>query len=317
MLALLAAGLLPVQLAVVVNDSDPDSVALARSYQSLRAIPARNLIHVRMPHAPRRLDRAAFHLLKKEVDAQLPAGIRAVLFAWTTPYAVECNGLTAAYSLGFDAAQCRRPCAPGNPHAWYDGAGAAPFRLSMLLPGAPAQAGAMVRRNVRAERDPLPPPATAYYLLTPDAARNVRAPLYPAPGQVLGRRLQVRQLAAPALEGMRDIMVVQVGAARVDKLETLAFRPGALADHLTSLGGDLLGQEQMSSLRWLEAGASASYGTVSEPCNYRQKFPQPAILLKHYLAGDSAIEAYWKSVAWATQGLFIGDPLAAPYRRNR
>ena len=27
------------------------------------------------------------------------------------------------------------------------------------------------------------------------------------------------------------------------------------------------------------------------------------------------IEAYWKSVAWPGQGVFIGEPLARPYRR--
>jgi hypothetical protein len=37
-------------------------------------------------------------------------------------------------------------------------------------------------------------------------------------------------------------------------------------------------------------------------------------LLRHYLAGETAIEAYWKSVAWPTQGVVIGEPLAAPYR---
>jgi hypothetical protein len=53
---------------------------------------------------------------------------------------------------------------------------------------------------------------------------------------------------------------------------------------------------------------------VSEPCNYWQKFPNPSVLLKHYVQGNSAIEAYWKSVAWPAQGIFIGEPLAAPYR---
>jgi hypothetical protein len=33
----------------------------------------------------------------------------------------------------------------------------------------------------------------------------------------------------------------------------------------------------------------------------------------HYLAGDTLIEAYWKSVAMPAQGLFIGEPLAAPF----
>jgi len=111
-------------------------------------------------------------------------------------------------------------------------------------------------------------------------------------------------------------MVYQTGQLQVPYLESLTFMPGALADHLTSSGGDLLGTAQMSSLRWLEAGATASYGTVSEPCNYWQKFPHPAILLNTYLSGASAIESYWKSVAWPAQGLIIGEPLAAPYRHE-
>lgn len=70
----------------------------------------------------------------------------------------------------------------------------------------------------------------------------------------------------------------------------------------------------MSSLRWLQAFATASDGTVSEPCSHWQKFPRPGVLLRRYV-GDSAIEAYWRSAAWPAQGLFIGEPLAAPYRR--
>jgi hypothetical protein len=103
------------------------------------------------------------------------------------------------------------------------------------------------------------------------------------------------------------------GASQVPHLESLRFAPGALADHLTSFGGDLLGIRQMSSLRWLEAGATASYGTVSEPCNHPQKFPAPEIAMRHYATGATAIEAYWKSVAWPGEGLFIGEPLARPF----
>jgi len=69
----------------------------------------------------------------------------------------------------------------------------------------------------------------------------------------------------------------------------------------------------MSALRWLEAGATASYGTVVEPCNFPQKFPDPGVAMRHYLDGDTAVEAYWKSVVWPGQGLFIGEPLARPY----
>ncbi len=38
--------------------------------------------------------------------------------------------------------------------------------------------------------------------------------------------------------------------------------------------------------------------------------------MNHYLQGETLIEAYWKSVAWPSEGLFIGEPLAAPYSRR-
>ena len=97
------------------------------------------------------------------------------------------------------------------------------------------------------------------------------------------------------------------------KRQSNQFVSGAIADHLTSVGGVLFGGSQMSILRWLEAGATASYGTVVEPCAFPQKFPHPAIVIDRYTRGEALIEAYWKSVAWPGQGLFVGEPLATPY----
>ena len=70
----------------------------------------------------------------------------------------------------------------------------------------------------------------------------------------------------------------------------------------------------LSALKWLEAGATGSYGAVVEPCNFPQKFPHPAVVIGRYIRGERLIEAYWKSVAWPGQGVFIGEPLAAPFR---
>ena len=91
------------------------------------------------------------------------------------------------------------------------------------------------------------------------------------------------------------------------------YRPGAIADHLTSYGGQIPNSGQMSILKWIQAGATASYGTVVEPCNYPSKFPNSTILLPFYYHGASLLEAYWKSVAWPGEGLFIGEPLARPW----
>jgi len=313
-------GLGPEQLAIVVNDADPASIAVAAYYRERRGIPAANVVHVRIPGKPHSLEPARFRLLKAEIDGQLGSGIQAVLMVWTAPYAVACNSITAAYTLGFDAALCRDTCAAGQPSAYFNARSRLPFashgmRLSMLLPTeSVAAAKALIDRGVTSGFRPVP--ASAYYLTTSEATRNSRAAFFPPAGRIEAKKLDIQRRQAEVLENAGDIMVYQLGKASVDKLDTLRFLPGALADHLTSYGGDLLGSGQMSSLRWLEAGATASYGTVSEPCSHWQKFPNPSVLLRHYLQGDSAIEAYWKSVAWPAQGLFIGEPLAAPYRRR-
>jgi uncharacterized protein (TIGR03790 family) len=90
-------------------------------------------------------------------------------------------------------------------------------------------------------------------------------------------------------------------------------RPGAIADHLTSTGGVLAGGQQMPAVAWITQGATATYGTVTEPCNLLEKFPDIEVLLQHYVQGETALEAYWKSVAMPGQGLFIGEPLARPF----
>lgn len=307
------------QLALVVNDDEPNSVAIAEYYRQARNVPAANIIHVRIPNRPRKLGAEAFAVLKKQIDSQLKPDIQAVLMVWTAPYAVECNSITSAYTLGLDAGLCSSTCGVGQPSSYFNAVRGLPFdeykmRLSMLLPTeSVAQAKELIDRGVSAGFRLQE--ANAYYLQTSEMARNSRAPFFPPAGRLPSKKLNIKRLRADELDGASDIMVYQTGMARVARLETLKFAPGALADHLTSFGGDLLGTGQMSSLRWLEAGATASYGSVSEPCNYWQKFPQPTVLLQRYLSGDTAIEAYWKSVAWPAQGVFIGEPLSTPYRR--
>ena len=129
------------------------------------------------------------------------------------------------------------------------------------------------------------------------------------------RTTQVHLDETDALQHAERVLLYLTGRERVEHLDTIGFLPGALADNLTSFGGVLDGSHgQMTVLSWIDAGATASYGTTSEPCAHLQKFPDPQALLVFYVQGATALEAYWKSVAWPAQGVFIGDPLAAPYR---
>src|SRR5262249_3704207 len=142
----------------------------------------------------------------------------------------------------------------------------------------------------------------------------VRSPEYAPAKPAATSRVAVDVLQAPGVRDRQDILFYFIGAMTVPALTTNRFLPGAIADHLTSFGGMLTNSPQMSSLRWLEAGATGSYGTVVEPCNFVAKFPDVSVLMRHYLAGETLLEAYWKSVLMPGQGLFIGEPLAAPFR---
>ena len=186
------------------------------------------------------------------------------------------------------------------------------LRPAMLLAGSSVEeAKAMIDRGVAA--DGTFPAGSAYLLSTSDRARNKRAAQY---GLALRQEtpVHVRLIEADELRDRTDVLFYFTGAAKVAGLETLRFLPGAIADHLTSAGGMLTGVGQMSILHWLEAGATASYGTVVEPCNFPAKFPLPTMIIRRYTAGETLLEAYWKSVAWPGQGVFVGEPLAAPFR---
>ncbi len=308
----------PEQVALVINDADPSSVRAGDYYRLARGLPLENVVHVSIKNAPNRLSLAEFTRLQTDIEAQLNANEQVMLLAWTAPYAVECNSITSALTLGFDAKQCVDTCGEGKPSPYFDSASKKPFedlhiRPAMLLPNDSfMRTKELIDRGIQSDAGVFR--ATAYYLTTSDANRNSRASFFPPTGLNIPRSgLAIMNMRSDKLVGARDIMIYQTGLANVDSLDTLGFLPGALADHLTSFGGDLAGNGQMSALRWLDAGATASYGTVSEPCNYWQKFPNPAVMLKWYVSGATAIEAYWKSVAWPAQGVFVGEPLAAPY----
>jgi uncharacterized protein (TIGR03790 family) len=307
------------QIAVVVNTSDPLSVDIGNYYAAKRRIVFTNVIHVSFPPDAKVLSASEFAVIKASVDEQTLPHVEAYALAWASPYRVECMSITSAFAFGFDLDLCADGCKPTRRSAYFNSRIAFPHaRLGMRPAMAIAaetfeEAKALIDRGVDA--DASRPRGTAYLLSTSDASRNVRSRFYPAAEKVIGGRIKARMLKQDALFDATDVLLYFTGKSTVEGLQTLGFVPGAIGDHLTSAGGVLDGSSQMSALRWLEAGATGSYGTVVEPCNMPEKFPNPAVLAQHYLAGDTLIEAYWKSVAMPGQGIFIGEPLAAPFKR--
>ena len=99
------------------------------------------------------------------------------------------------------------------------------------------RARAIIDRGIRA--DGSRPRGTAYLVSTRDPLRNVRAAGYGDAKAVVRNRVELREVAAPDTGAPADILAYFTGALRVTELQTLTFRPGAAADHLTSSGGVL------------------------------------------------------------------------------
>jgi uncharacterized protein (TIGR03790 family) len=318
----LAGRLQAADLGLVINTADPYSVAVGEYYIQRRGLTPSQVLRVQLPVVPM-LTPEQFEPLRQRIDARFGRNIQALALAWVGPYAVACNSISGALALGYEPDLCNRNCGPTKPSRYFNAATFRPysdigFRLSMLL-AAPSveQAKAMIDRGVASDQSLARrgrPPVTAMLLLTGDAPRNVRAPLYPQAGMLSAVGVNIRVEPAVRLSSGQRVFLVQTGAATLDLTQPPDWLPGALADHLTSYGGDLLGGTgQSSAMEWIASGATASHGTVTEPCNHPQKFPHPQILLLHYMQGATALEAYWKSVAWPQQALFIGEPLAAPF----
>ncbi len=313
------------ELGLVINTADPYSVAVGAFYAQARKLAPEQVLRVALPVRPA-LTPGEFDALASAIAARFGAETQALALAWTQPFAVDCNSITGALALGYDGALCSRPCAVSRASPWFDKATSRPFtdlklRPAMLLAARDvASAKAMIERGVAADyslglRGGVP--ANVFFVKTQDAVRSVRAPLFPPPGLLQAAGVQVHVEATDAVENADRVLLYMTGLTRVDKLETLRWLPGGVGDHLTSTGGRLLdGGGQMSILDWIASGATASYGTVSEPCAHPQKFPHPQVMLLNYLQGSSLLEAYWKSVAWPQQGVFVGEPLAAPFARR-
>lgn len=317
--AFCASELDPSGLAVIVNTMDPSSLEIGRYYAERRRIPRRNILRVEFLPGRTALSAKEFAQIRKSADEQAPQEVQAYALTWAMPYQVGCMSITSAFAFGFDSAFCASECAPTRVSAYYNSRTTRPFtdlgvRPTMAIAATSIRsARTLIDRGVGS--DGTFPPGTAYLLSTSDPHRNVRSSVYPLVEFMLSGRARARTIGADTIRDARDVLFYFTGQRTVENLETLRFVRGAIADHLTSFGGQLDRQSgHTSALRWLEAGATGSFGTVTEPCNFAQKFPDPALVVSNYLQGDTLIEAYWKSVAMPGQGIFIGEPLAAPFR---
>ena len=322
----------PANLAVIVSTGDPVSEAVAAQYQAARGIPAANIIHVTLPATTDAISDTQFATLKASIDAQLPSNVQATLLTWAAPSRVTgsvCSmSITSAMAFGYNAGYCNAPtaCAATIASPYFDSESGQPFtdlkmRPSMML-GTSTLAAATALTQLGVSADNTQPSGDGYLIRTTDTMRNVRYTDYIGlPAQWAGT-LNLNYIdnaggtsAGDSISGKTNVLFYFTGLPIVPNIATNSYRPGAIADALTSFGALLPGANGQTPITsWLAAGVTGTYGTVEEPCNYTQKFSQASTLIDHYWRGGTLIEAYWKSVQWPGQGLFIGEPLAQPFR---
>lgn len=183
---------------------------------------------------------------------------------------------------------------------------------------------AMIDRCVAA--DGTFPAGTVYYMNnTNDPIRNVRAcgtgSCSGTP--VLYNLTASNMLAAGGLAevlpgdlpfGRHDATAIMSGFSTANVLGgDFTLLPGSFADHLTSYAAAFDDTSQTKCTEWITRGASASAGTVDEPCNYLGKFPHSNMHVI-YRRGLSMGEAYFRSLGFTPfQQLFVGDPVTRAY----
>jgi uncharacterized protein (TIGR03790 family) len=312
-------------LGLLINTEDPYSVQVGEAYVKARGLKEDQVLRVSLP-VKSSLTREEFAELSGKVDRFFGDRVQALALSWRLPYGVECNSITGALAMGFDPGLCSNTCAVSRTSPYFASASTKPYqdfkmRIAMML-AAPSvdSAKALIDRGVKSDGSlglKGGPTANIHLVTTSDGIRSVRRTLFPPSGPVPEFNLDVQLDDTNAVKNASRVLIYLTGITQVESLDTVQFLPGALADHLTSFGGVLdKPHGQMTVLSWIDAGATASYGTASEPCAHLQKFPHPQGLILFYAQGATAIETYWKSVAWPQQGLFVGEPLAAPFDRG-
>ena len=326
----------PLDTLVVVNAASRDSRALGAYYCEKHGIPQTHLCSIKTdPRSPsisltffeREIRRPILdHIAQQKLDGQ----IHFLVLCMDIPSRVEnYNGITSALYYGYkpplpDAPQCHLASNSVNQYygmeraytstaGWNQTNAPIPF----LLTAADLDIAKQVVDRGVASIATFPDGAFCLYG-SGDSARNIRHRTYPIVArlfELFGKRTMVDANAAASPAPARPVLGYVDGLAYLpSNLVDAAFAPGAIAEHLTSCAGMIpdpcLGQSSVWD--WMRLGATASYGTVSEPCAFDVKFPDPMIAF-WYARGFCAGEALAMSVRNPYQGLWVGDPLAAPF----
>lgn len=318
---------------VVINQSSTNSIELANYFCWRRQVPAENVLRIHWSGGAMTWTSVQFQntllqpLLEMLAERQLTNQIDRVVLSMDIPYAIaysnSVDSTTAAlfYGLKDDGADAQRltNSYAGSERAFADAkpsvAGAYSFLACMLTADSLAQAKALVDQGVAS--DGTFPRQPVVLAKSSDAVRNLRYRSYDNAifNARLGTSATLARTNSDSPLGQSNLLGYETGLACFS-ISPNTFAPGAMADSLTSYGGVLFGNTgQTTLLAFIEAGASGSYGTVTEPTANPLKFPDPQVYF-YQARGFSLLECYYQSLGDPHQGLIVAEPLAAPFAQT-
>ncbi len=317
---------------VVVNQTSSNSCALGNYYCQLRQVPPQNVLYINWTGGNTLWSSNDFQtnlvtpLLDMLAARQLTNQIEYLVLSMDIPFQTSVgstvNSTTSALFYGLRLGDGTDPLGTTNSYAASEGIFNTPvgapgysFLATMLTGNSLAQAEQLVNQGVAS--DGTFPQSPVILAKSSDPLRNIRYTYFDNTifnANILGAStiLRTNTDSASWLNGCSGY---ETGLSDFSVPQAM-FTPGAVADSLTSYGGIIFGNNgQTNLLAFIAGGATGSYGTVAEPENDTQKFPNPQVYF-YQQRGFSLAESYYQSVNVPYLGLMVAEPLAAPFARQ-
>ena len=320
---------------VVMNQSSSNSCELGNYFCASRQVPPQNVLYINWSGTNTLWNSNNFQtnlvipLLNMLAARQLTNQIDYVVLSMDIPFQTSfgsnnvVNGTTSALFYGSRQGDGSDPLGVANSYAASEtpfrqaipvGAPGYSFLTTMITANSLAQAEALVDQGVASDGTFPSPPVILEK--SSDTLRNVRYTLFDNAifnVNILGIS-SILRITSDSVSWPNGCLGFETGLAQFS-VPPGTFVSGGMGDSLTSFGGIIFGpNSQTNLLAFIDAGAAGSYGTVAEPYNDTQKFPNPQVYF-YQARGFSVAESYYQSINAPYLGLIVAEPLAAPFAR--
>ena len=319
---------------VVINQASSNSCELGNYYCQQRQVPPQNVLYINWTGGNTLWTSNDLQsslvtpLLNMLTSRALTNQIYCVVLSMDIPFQTSdgstVNGTTSALFYGLRLGDETDPFGTTNSYAASEGifnpaatvgSPGYSFLTTMITGNSLAQAEQLVNQGVAS--DGTFPQQPVILAKSSDIYRNLRYVYFD--NAIFNVNLlgvsSILRTNADSIWWPSSCLGFETGLADFNVSQNL-FIPGTLADSLTSFGGVIFGNSgQTSLLAFITNGAAGSYGTVAEPEDDTQKFPNPQVYF-YQARGFNAAESYYQSINAPYLGLTVAEPLAAPFART-